>query len=240
MPPGHFNALFIKDADLIAKDSVWDCFAEAVNQGAFIQWNHPGWSAQQADGIPVMNEYTTRLVKNGWLNGIEFFNDSEFYPAVFAISKANNLALTGNSDAHGLISEIYKTPENPNRPMTLVFAKERTHDSLKEAIFAGRTMVYFGDMLAGKEEFAKPFFYASISVGKPYFQNENNVYFEVTNNSEITFNLVNGVQNAPEKITLVANSVTRLGISKKANLPLEYTVKNIMTEENEFLKIELK
>jgi predicted metal-dependent phosphoesterase TrpH len=50
MPPGHFNALFIKDASLIARDSVWDSFESAIKQGAFLQWNHPGWKSQQPDG----------------------------------------------------------------------------------------------------------------------------------------------------------------------------------------------
>ena len=68
--------------------------------------------------------------------------------------------------------KLITEPEYTNRPMTLVFAKERSHDSLKEAMFAGRTIVYFRDMLAGKEEFAKPFFYQCISVGKPFYQND--------------------------------------------------------------------
>ena len=37
-----------------------------------------------------------------------------------------NLALMGNSDTHGIISEQYTKPEFINRPMTLVFAKERS------------------------------------------------------------------------------------------------------------------
>ena len=103
----------------------------------------------------------------------------------------------GNSDVHGVISEIYTGPDYTNRPMTLVFAKERTHDALKEAMFAGRTLVYFRDILAGKEEFAKPFFYKCISVGKPFYQNDKSILFEVTNKSDIPFYLINGVAGAP-------------------------------------------
>ena len=196
MPPGHFNALFITDASLIAKDSVWDSFEAAIKQGAFLQWNHPGWKSQQPDGIPKMYEIHQRLIKNGWLHGIEFFNDSEYYPLVLTFCKKYNLALMANSDVHGTISEIYTEPENTNRPMTLVFAKERSHDSLKEAMFAGRTMVYFRDMLAGKEEYAKPFFYQCISVGKPFYQNDKSLFFEVTNKSDLPFYLINGIENA--------------------------------------------
>jgi len=32
-PPGHFNALFVKDAFLIDRDTVWDNFEEAMFAG---------------------------------------------------------------------------------------------------------------------------------------------------------------------------------------------------------------
>jgi hypothetical protein len=107
-------------------------------------------------------------------------------------------------------------------------------------MFAGRTMVYFRDMLAGKEEYAAPFFDQCISVGKPYYENDKSRFFEVTNNSDVPFYLINGVQNAPASITLAANSVTRVVLSKKVTLPLLYDVRNVLTGENEVLKIELK
>jgi len=240
MPPGHFNALFIKDASLIAKDSVWDSFEAAIKQGAFIQWNHPGWKAQQTDGIPRIYEIHQQLIKNGWLHGIEFFNDSEYYPLVITFCKQYNLALIANSDVHGTISEIYSDPDYTNRPMTLVFARERSHDSLKEAMFAGRTMVYFREILAGKEEYTKLFFYQCISVGKPFYQNNKNLFFEVTNKSDIPFFLINGIPDAPASVTLAANSVTRIVLSKKVTAPLVYDVRNVLTGEKEVLKVELK
>jgi 3',5'-nucleoside bisphosphate phosphatase len=240
MPPGHFNALFIKDASLIARDSVWDSFAEAIKQGAFLQWNHPGWKSQEPDGIPKMYDIHKRLIKNGWLHGIEFFNDSEHYPLVFTFCLQNNLAIMANSDVHGIISERYSEPSYSNRPMTLVLAKERSHDSLKEALFAGRTLVWFKDILAGREEYARPFFYQCISVSKPFYQNDKSIFIEVTNKSDIPFFLINGVADAPPSITLAANSVTRVVISKKVKMPLVYDASNILTGENNLLKVELK
>jgi histidinol phosphatase-like PHP family hydrolase len=240
MPPGHLNALFITDASALVKDSVMDVIGEAVKQGAFIQWNHPGWKSQQPDGIPQMRKIHLDLIKKGWLHGIEFFNDSEYYPLALTFCKEYNLAVLGNSDIHEIISETFKLPEYTNRPMTLVFAKERSHDSLKEAMFAGRTLVWFRDMLAGKEEYAKPFFHQCISVSKPYLQNEKYVYFEVVNNSDIPFYLENGPAGAPGSIALGANSITRVVLSKKVTAPLIYDVKNVIIGENEVLKTELK
>jgi hypothetical protein len=238
MPPGHFNALFIKDASLIAKDSVWDNFEEAIKQGAFLQWNHPGWKSQEPDGIPKLYDIHRKLIKNGWLHGIEIYNDADFYPLAFTFCEENNITMTGNSDVHAIISERYPSPEH--RPMTLVFAKERSHDALKEAMFAGRTLVYFGEKLAGREQYAKPFFYQCISVGKPYFQNEKTIFFEITNRSDVPFYLVNGPKDAPAAITLEANSVTRVAVSKKAASPLTYDVSNVIIGEKKVLKAEIK
>ena len=240
MPPGHFNALFISDGSLIDKDSVWDAFEAAAKQGAFLIWNHPGWKSQQPDGIPRMYDMHKSLLSKGWLHGIEFFNGKEYYPLVFTWCKEYKLTLMGNSDTHGVISESYQAPSYPNRPMTLAFAKQKSHDSLKEALFAGRTLVWFGNTLAGREEYAAPFVNACISVRKPFYQNDKNIFFEIGNNSDIPFILFNGPKDAPETITLQARSVTRVALSKKVQAPLVYDVKNVMTGENEVLKIELR
>ncbi len=238
MPPGHLNALFITDASALVKDSVYDVIEEAVKQGAFIQWNHPGWKSQQPDGIPRMYDIHSRLLKNKWMHGIEFFNHREYYPLVMTFCKQHNLAVMANSDMHGVISEEYKG--KTNRPMTLVFAKTRTPESLKEAMFAGRTLAYFDDMIAGKEEYALPFFYECISICQPFNQTDKNVYFEIMNNSDIPFYLVDGLPGTPASITLPANTATRVVVSKTINAPLVYNVKNIITGENEVLQVTLK
>jgi hypothetical protein len=240
MPPGHLNALFIRDANLLTADSVMDVCEAAIKQGAFIQWNHPGWKSQEPDGIPKLYPIHKRLLEKGWLHGIEFFNDSEYYPRVMTFCKQYNLAVTSNSDNHDVISEQYKAPRYSGRPMTLVFARERSHDSLKEALFAGRTLAWFMDMLAGKEEYAKPFFYQCISINKPFHQNEKSLFLEITNNSDIPFHLVNGSAGAPASLTLPANAITRVVLGSKVALPLIYNVRNIITGENETLKVELR
>jgi len=240
MPPGHFNALFIKDANLLAVDSVMDAYKAAIKQGAFLQWNHPGWRSQEPDGIPKLYPAHKIMLEKGWIHGIEYFNDSEFYPLVMTFCKQYNLTVTANSDVHGIISERYPQPDYTNRPMTLVFAKERNHDSLKEAMFAGRTLVYFRDILAGKEEYAKPYFYQCISVSKPFHQTEKSIYFEVVNNSDIPFYLINGIAGTPGSITLAANATTRIVAGSKVQFPLVYDVRNIITGEKEVLKVELK
>jgi 3',5'-nucleoside bisphosphate phosphatase len=239
MPPGHFNALFIKDAKPILRDSAWDAIAEAVKQGAFIQWNHPGWKAQEPDGIPKLHAIHRKLLAQGWINGIEFFNDVEYYPVVFNFCKQFNLTMIGNSDVHGMISDNYSSPEFINRPMTLVFAKERTADALKEAMFSGRTLVWFRDILAGMEKYARPFFYGCIAVAKPYHEDDNNIYFEISNTSDIPFHLTNGQKGTPAELTLPPNSITSVVVGKKVKFPLVYDVSNVLTGEKEVLRVEI-
>ncbi len=65
-------------------------------------------------------------------------------------------------------------------------------------------------------------------------------YFEVTNSSDVPFYLVNGIPDAPQSITLAANGITRVVVSKKVTSPLIYDVKNVLTGEEEVLKVELK
>ena len=240
MPPGHMNALFIQDASKLVKDSAYDEIAEAVRQGAFIQWNHPGWIDQEPDGIPKLYEMHRKWLKNGWINGIEFFNDKLYYPVVLDWCKQFNLAVMGNSDVHEIISESYRQPEYTNRPMPLVFAKTRTPEGLKEALFAGRTMVWFRDSIAGKEEFVKPFFYSSITIGKVFYESDKDLYFEITNHSDVPYYLVNGPKGAPSSIILGANSITRIELSKSFKAQLIYDVRNIMTGAATVLKVELK
>ncbi len=45
-PPGHFNALFLKDINPLNTKELLDCMAEADKQGAFIWWNHPDWKPE--------------------------------------------------------------------------------------------------------------------------------------------------------------------------------------------------
>ncbi len=240
MPPGHLNALFITDGSLLKRDSVYDAIEAAVKQGAFIQWNHPGWKAQEKDGIPKLYPLHRRLLQNGWIHGIEFFNEFEYYPKVLDWCIQYKLAVTGNSDVHGIISETYPRPKEISRPMTIVFAKERTQAGLKEALFAGRTLVWANDIIGGKEEYVKPFFYKCISVGKPYYENNRNTYIEIANKSDIPFTLVNGPVGAPETLKLEPNSITRVVLGKKVAFPLIYDVKNVLTRENSVLRVEIK
>jgi 3',5'-nucleoside bisphosphate phosphatase len=243
MPPGHFNALFIQDAEKLKEDDFVKVIQEAIAQGAFIQWNHPGWKAQRPDGIPRMDSIHRALIKNKWLHGIEIYNSIEFYPDVINWCIDNNLAMTGNSDIHDPYGPETVAKGQSHPPTTLVFATSRTEKDLKEALFAQRTLVWFGDTIAGKEELAKEFFLNSLEFGKVYYQDEKNCYRLITNHTDIPFNIAVAVsekETSPRHLNVPANSSVRLRLPKESRNTLWITAKNVIVRKGENLKVQVE
>jgi hypothetical protein len=160
MPPGHFNAIFIKDATPIFNQDHKLAIETAAGQGAFITWNHPGWKAQQPDTMKWWDAHTW-LYEQGWLHGIEVVNDGEFYPEAVDWAVEKQLTMLGNSDAHAPFLHRTFDAEN-HRPMTLVFATERSEGGIREALFNGRTAAYNGNNIIGKTAVLKALFLASV------------------------------------------------------------------------------
>ena len=237
MPPGHLNALFVEDASLINMEDPFQAIEAAVKQGAFIQWNHPGWKAQEKDGIPKIYDIHLKLFENGYIHGIEFFNETEYYPNILEWCSEKDLAVVACSDIHGIISEKYG---HTTRPMTLVFAEERTEESLKEALFDARTLAYFNNTLAGKPDLLTEIFRASITVSEPYLENDRYFWIEVKNNSDVPFHLFDGPEGAASSFTLKANSITTVRIDKEKNPELKYKVRNLLTAYEEYLEVVIK
>ena len=188
MPPGHLNALFLSDVNLLDTPDPVAALEAAKKQGAFIMWNHPGWKAQQPDTCLWMPMHQI-LFDKGLINGVEVFNEQEFYPIVLDWCLNRNMAVISNSDIHDVTANFYDL-QNGHRPMTLVFAKNRSLESLKEALFANRTLAWFDNKLAGKEEFLKAFFEASVTI-KPIgaTNRKNKALYEINNVSAIPFDV---------------------------------------------------
>lgn len=207
-PLGHLNALFVSDANVMDIEDPLVAIDLAVSQGAFILWNHPGWPDDKTTLYPVHK----KLIEDNKIHGIEVFNYAEYYPISFDWCNDYNLAYVGNSDVHGLISIDYGM-DVKHRPMTLVFAKEKTEAAIKEALFAKRTIAYFDGILAGPEALLKKLFKASLQVNKV---GENVI--EVYNNSDISYY----IKGNGTSYKLPAGKTVRLGLPKSG----VYTVEN--------------
>ena len=207
-PVGHINAIFIDDANKLmnvqgdAKTSTdTRIFGEAAiqwpaqksveaahKQGAFMFWNHPNWSNRATSGITQMNDFHAKNIQKGMLHGIEVANSFWYAEAAFQTALDYDLALIGTSDVHDLIDWDYKPHEGGHRPVTLVFAQEKTAESIKEALFARRTVVWFKNMLIGREADLSPLLEASLKVTGMQYQTDT-VIAEITleNTSDADF-----------------------------------------------------
>lgn len=243
MPPGHLNALFIKNANLLDRENVNDALREARDQGAFLFWNHPGWKAQQPDSTVWWKEHTD-LHKNNMLHGIEVYN-GEFYPEALELARSKKLTVFSNTDEHGPTSYT-----DGHRPLTLVFAKSRTQGGIKEALFNRRTVAYFNNTLAGEAAYLNPLFFASIEIDNEPLKlkiEESKLIF-IKNNSAINFELEltqPGIGfDAPEKLILKAHQITAIELKGNSeeialmkSLKVFYEVKNLKVSNESNLVI---
>lgn len=173
MPPGHFNALFIKDANAIAAvvDDWRKMLQVAADQGGFLQWNHPGWESTHggiATAAPLrFTPEHDEAQKKGLMHGIEVFGyGPDCYPIVADWCNERDLAIIANSDIHPSEWNLYGY-QNPLRPMTLILAKERTVESVREAFFARRTIGFAGGVLWGRDPWLPALFKAAVEIASP-------------------------------------------------------------------------
>lgn len=174
--PGHFNAYFIEDANPIAAvvDDWRQMLAVASDQGGFVHWNHP---TPAGEPMRFMDEHEEACQK-GHLHGVEIFNGFTYYPIVSQWCEERNLARIAVSDIHPTDWSQYGY-QNPLRPMTLILAKERSYDSVREAFFAKRIIAFAAGIVLGSREWLEKLFAACVAITvKPGI-------LELTNKSDI-------------------------------------------------------
>ncbi|MEE4311290.1 MAG: Sb-PDE family phosphodiesterase [candidate division KSB1 bacterium] len=221
MPPGHLNAIFLNDVNALDEEKYEDAIVNAADQGAFIFWNHPGWKAHQPDGVARWYDDHTALYQKGLLHGIEIVNGRSYYPEAHQWCLEKNLTMIGSSDIHNPIQMDYDFSRGEHRPMTLVFAEDRTVMALEDALRERRTAVYWEDVLIGEEQFLKAIFDAAVSLRNTELivEGRETAYVHIENLSDLPFHLileaVSDEIHLPEEITLAANGTVLFSIRKK-------------------------
>lgn len=205
-PLGHLNALFINDANVMEVEDPLVSIEKALEQGAFIQWNHPGWPDDKSTLYPVHDE----LLKAGKIHGVEVLNHMEYYPVAFDWCNQYGIAPMANTDIHDLISGNYGA--NKLRPMTLVFATERSEKGIKEALFARRTAAFFDGKLVGNSEYLMKLIQSSLKIRRI-----NAKTIEVTNISDIPYEMTNG----GKLYMFPCRKTVRIGVPKEGALVFE-------------------
>lgn len=221
MPPGHMNALFLKDVNPLVKDDWKEVVAEAKKQGAFIFWNHPGWVSQLKDRKTLWYDEHTQMVNDKILNGAEIINGHDYYPEINDWCLQNNLTMFGNSDVHSPIN--FEFPDE-RRIVTLVFANDNSEESIKDALFNQRTAVLFNNELYGNEKYLREIFNNSILFNKTDVEliGKNWFSLQVTNNSDVSYELeltdIDEQIQFPKSIKLLAGKTVLFPIYAKNDI----------------------
>jgi len=249
-PPGHLNAIFLKDSNPLDTKDYRDAVKLAVEQGAFVFWNHPGW--KQPNLKAVFYKEQNELYKKGWLHGMEVVNGDEYYPEVHKWCLEKNLTMMGNSDIHNPINFNYNFQNGNHRPMTLVLAKEKSENAIKEALFAHRTVVWDENVLIGEEKYLSPLFNESIEIKNPNItiRGKGRSYIQIYNKSDVSFELIAEGESKditfPKNVTLYADKTVLLGISGKSEkmvgkkgVQIPYQVQNLWIAPKKGLSIKL-
>lgn len=226
---GHFNALFIKDANLLEVEDPKEALLAAKKQNAFIIWNHPGWSLDST----LINPFVGEMFKEKIINGIEVYNNCEFYPKAMAWAIDKHLAIIAATDVHGTVEQGTLKQDASQRPMTLVLAKEHSSNGIREALDAGRTMAFFQGYIAAREEIAIWLTEEYLSVKKVY-SNEKNDFYTLTNSSSVPFKILfNNKRYVLPALSTISFNVPK-GVSKIA-----VKFENIIIYENKVLAHDL-
>ena len=251
MPPGHWNALFIDDNDAIAAaaekyddDHVKAMRAglkEARRQGAFTVWNHPHWERQAQNETRWYDEHT-HLYDEGYMHGIEIYNGFCGYsPEAHRWAIDRGCALISGTDTHKPLFLTVDYDNGMHRPVTLIFARERTLDGVREALDNRRTAVLADEHVYGSEELIGQLFSALFEVSDIKYS-EKKVTFKVVNRSSVPLSL----SKAPgsEKVVFPRDMIVRpfevmtmtiYGLDNKKPIGLDsfdvnFYVNNFLTE----------
>lgn len=211
-PPGHFNVLFLKDVNPLDTKDFYEVFRQAAAQDAFIIWNHPGWQGVEKGR---WGEAQTRLLEAGQLHAVEICNGPEYYPEGHQSAIEKKLPVVGCTDEHAPRSDRPATATE-HRTITLVFAKEKTEEALREAMFAGRTVVWYQNQVIGPEPLLTPLLAACVEIRPPHQQNKDTAWVVVHNRCELDLTLELGSGGKQARATIPAGSTSMVRLAAGA------------------------
>lgn len=226
---GHFNALFTTDNDAIYDPDPVQSFRNARSQGALIMHNHPGWRRKSLDMI----EFDKKVYPAGLIDGIEVMNHLDFYPRAIDRAGEYGLFMASNTDLHTSSWEYYGN-NGSFRNMTLIFAKDKSLESLKEALKARRTLAYSFGTIAGERQLLEDFFKASVKCMVVDTAADGTRTVMLINETSFPYYLNYG--GDPMKL----NAFGALSVSVKKDAALKVKVENMWHGSDSHLEVEYK
>jgi hypothetical protein len=201
--------------------------------------------------LAIWHPEHTRLLSEGKLHGIEVVNGRDYYPEAHRWALEKKLAMLSNSDIHQALNLDFHVHAGDHRPLTLVFAKERTTAAIKEALFARRTAVYSGNQLIGDEQFLRPIFEQPVILDREIAKlpPRKIVSVQISNSSDVSYELQLTSKptgfSAPKKLVLVGGKTVLLELKADADAKpsapqsLEYQVTNLLIAPGKALSVTL-
>jgi len=199
-PPGHFNAIFLRDVAPLEVKDFFEVFRQAAAQQAFVFWNHPGWKGPEAGR---WTDDHARIHAEGQLHGVEICNGNTWYEDGHRYALEKNLVLIGTSDEHGPFGDRPWTAEE-HRTLTLVLAAERSEQGIREALFAGRTLVWCQNRLFGRPDHLAAMFEAAVEVRAPHARHKGETIAELINRCALDLELERVAGPGPSRIRVPA------------------------------------
>lgn len=181
---GHYNALFIEDANTIYDADPIVSIQNARKQGAIIMQNHPGWRRKSLDVI----EFEQKVYDMDLIDGVEIMNGAEFYPTVVDRASEKGLFMASNTDIHSTTARDYVSV-GQLRDMTLILAKDKSLAAVKEALTHRRTLAYAYGTIAGEEQLVRDFFEACITYEILFEKDGKQRKIRMSNPTSMTFYL---------------------------------------------------
>lgn len=231
---GHLNILFIKDCNAykipmtFGQKEAHEALVQAKAEGAWVTGNHPGWPDENSE----LGQFWLDEIEAGRIQGMEVFNCYEFYPLAIDHINKYGLAFIGASDQHRAMNFDYELGR-VMRPMTFVFAEERSVEAIHEALKARRSVAYANNMLAGDQKWLFKLFKSSLKIEK-IEDRGSKVRTRIFNQSDIDFFLDCGLPS--KQIRIPAHRYFD-DERPKVDMDIQFRVTNMFISSTECLTI---
>ena len=230
---GDYNALFTTDNNALYDPNLEQTIRNARAQGAFIMHNHPQYSKRTESTLP---KHCEDFYAKGLIDGIELANGFNRYDRLFDYCFKGNYTPFATSDSHYLMSARFPNAgKEYYRNMTLILAKDCTEESIKEALYAHRTIAYSANILIGEEELLTELFKACVEVRK-VGTDWKKLGVVVKNNSSLPFAVSKDGKN---EYVVPANG-TAIVYVRRGDKVLNLTVTNMLYGVGKSPKISFK
>lgn len=230
---GDYNALFTTDNNALYDPNLEQTIRNARAQGAFIMHNHPQYSKRTESTLP---KHCEEFYAKGLIDGIELANGFNRYDRLFDYCFKGNYTPFATSDSHYLMSARFPNAgKEYYRNMTLILAKDCTEESIKEALYAHRTIAYSANILIGEEELLTELFKACVEVRK-VGTDWKKLGVVVKNNSSLPFAISKDGKN---EYVVPANG-TAIVYVRRGDKVLNLTVTNMLYGVGKSPKISFK